>query len=150
MVRAEGGGLRFWGPGLLSTSPAFSMSSASHSAGSSGWLAHKKKAGPAFQWAGKVDAICRSRSNRAKRPRAGCILRSYSPTCSHSSPLFKQLQFLNIYQIIKLQATFFMSDLLNNIFPNTFEHKFLPTNNYHSYKTRNNLSLRAHFFKLDI
>ena len=43
-----------------------------------------------------------------------------------------------------------MSDLLNNIFPNTFEHKFPPTNNYHSYKTRNNLSLRAHIFKLDI
>ena len=34
--------------------------------------------GPTFQWAGKVDAICRSRSNRAKRPRAGCILRSRS------------------------------------------------------------------------
>ena len=43
-----------------------------------------------------------------------------------------------------------MSDLLNNIFPYTFEHKFLPTNNNHSYKTRNNLSLRAHFFKLHI
>ena len=71
-----GGSLRFWGPGLLSTSPAFSMSSASHSAGSSGWLAQKTGAGPTFQWAGKVDAICRSRSNRAKRPRAGCILRS--------------------------------------------------------------------------
>ena len=76
MVRAEGGSLRFWGPGLLSTSPAFSMSSASHSAGSSGWLVQKTGAGPTFQWAGKVDAICRSRSNRAKRPRAGCILRS--------------------------------------------------------------------------
>ena len=73
---AEVGSLRFWGPGLLSTSPAFSMSSASHSAGSSGWLAQKTGAGPTFQWAGKVDAICRSRSNRAKRPRAGCILRS--------------------------------------------------------------------------
>ena len=70
---------------------------------------------------------------------------THSPTWYRSSPLFKQLQFLNIYQIIKLQATFFMSDLLNNTFPNTFEHKFLPTNNYHSYKTRNNLSLRAHF-----
>ena len=46
MVRAEGGSLRFWGPGLLSTSPAFSMSSASHSAGSSGWLAQKTGAGP--------------------------------------------------------------------------------------------------------
>ena len=76
VVRAEGGSLRFWGPGLLSTSPAFSMSSASHSAGSSGWLAQKTGAGPTYQWAGKVDAICRSRSNRAKRPRAGCILRS--------------------------------------------------------------------------
>ena len=43
-----------------------------------------------------------------------------------------------------------MSDLLNTIFPNTLEHKFLPTNNYHSYKTRNNFSLRAHFFQLDI
>ena len=43
-----------------------------------------------------------------------------------------------------------MSDLLNNIFPNAFELKFLPTNNYHSYKTRNNLSIRAHFLKLDI
>ena len=60
----------------LSTSPTLSMSSASHSAGSSGWLAQKTGAGPTFQWAGKVDAICRSRSNRAKRPRAGCILRS--------------------------------------------------------------------------
>ena len=77
MVRAKGGSLRFWGPGLLSTSPAFSMSSASHSAGSSGWLAQKTGAGPTFQWAGKVDAICRSRSNRAKRPHAGCILRSH-------------------------------------------------------------------------
>ena len=76
VVRAEGGSLRFWGPGLLSTSPAFSMSSASHSAGSSGWLAPKTGAGPTFQWAGEVDAICRSISNRAKRPRAGCILRS--------------------------------------------------------------------------
>ena len=36
----------------------------------------KTGAGPTFQWAGRVDAICRSRSNRAKRPRAGCILRS--------------------------------------------------------------------------
>ena len=72
-----GGSLRFGGPGLLSTSPAFSMSSASHSAGSSGWLAQKTGAGPTFQWAGRVDAICRSRSNRAKRPRAGCILRSF-------------------------------------------------------------------------
>ena len=53
------------------------MSNASHSAGSSGWLAQKTGAGPTFQWAGKVDAICRSRSNRAKRPRAGCILRSF-------------------------------------------------------------------------
>ena len=49
------------------------MSCASHSAGSSGRLAPKTGAGPTFQWAGKVDAICRSRSNRAKRPRAGCI-----------------------------------------------------------------------------
>ena len=77
VVRAEGGSLLFWGPGLLSTSPAFSMSSASHSAGSSGWLAQKTGAGPTFQWAGKVDAICRSRSNGAKRPSAGCILRSW-------------------------------------------------------------------------
>ena len=74
--------LRFWGPGLLSTSPALSMSSASHSAGSSGRLAPKTGAGPTFQWAGKVDAICRSRSNRAKRPRAGCILRS-TPVSLH-------------------------------------------------------------------
>ena len=51
---------------------------ASHSAGSSGWLAQKTGAGPTFQWAGKVDAICRSRSNRAERPRAGCILRSFT------------------------------------------------------------------------
>ena len=69
---------------------------------------------------------------------------THSPTCSHFSPLFKQPQFFYIYQITKLQATFFMFDLLNNIFPNTFEHKFLPTNKYHSYKTLNNWSLRAH------
>ena len=89
MVRAEGGSLRFWGPGLLSTSPAFSMSSASHSAGSSGWLAQKTGAGPTFQWAGKVDAICRSRSNRAKRPRAGCILRSWNEPSLCSSIILR-------------------------------------------------------------
>ena len=53
VVRAEGGSLRFWGPGLLSMSPAFSMSSASHSAGSSGRLAQKTGAGPTGKWAGK-------------------------------------------------------------------------------------------------
>ena len=47
--------------------------------------------------------------------------------------------------IIMLQATFFMFDLPNNIFPNTFEHKFLPTNKYNSFKTRSNLSLRGNF-----
>ena len=51
---------------------------------------------------------------------------THTPTCSHSSPLFKQLQFLNISQIINLQVSFFMFDLLNNISPNTFEHMFLP------------------------
>ena len=91
MFRAEGGSLRFWGPGLLSTSPAFSMSSASHSAGSSGWLAQKTGAGPTFQWAGKVDAICRSRSNRAKRPRAGCILRSSRPLFSRALVIILKL-----------------------------------------------------------
>ena len=40
--------------------------------------------------------------------------------------------------------------LLDNIFSNTFEQKFLPTNKHNSYKTRKNLSLRAHFFLLDI
>ena len=80
MVRAEGGSLRFWGPGLLSTSPAFSMSSAHTS-------------GPTFQWAGKVDAICRSRSNRAKRPRAGCILRSADVMSVHTSVMCRH--FLN-------------------------------------------------------
>ena len=54
MVRAEGGSLRFWGPGLLSTSPAFSMSSASHSAGSSGWLAQKRELGPLSSGQGKL------------------------------------------------------------------------------------------------
>ena len=49
---AEGGSLRFWGPGLLSTSPAFSMSSASHSAGSSGWP-QKRELGPLSSGQGK-------------------------------------------------------------------------------------------------
>ena len=53
MVRAEGGSLRFWGPGLLSTSPALSMSSASHSAGSSGWLAQKRELGQLSSGQGK-------------------------------------------------------------------------------------------------
>ena len=90
MVRAEGGSLLFWGPGLLSTSPAFSMSSASHSAGSSGRLAQKTGAGPTFQWAGIVDAICRSRSDRAKRPRAGCIFRSNRLLLLLSTPLHQR------------------------------------------------------------
>ena len=71
-------------------------------------------------------------------------------TSSHLSPLFKQFQFSNMYQILKHQATCFMFDLLNNIFRNTYEHKFLTTNKYHSCKTRNNLSLSAHVIKLDI
>ena len=35
--------------------------------------------------AGETDGVCRSRSNRAKRPRAGCILRSgFEPSTSVS------------------------------------------------------------------
>ena len=71
-------------------------------------------------------------------------------TSSHLSPLFKQFQFSNIYQILKHQATFFMFHLLNNILSDTYEHKFLTTNKYHSCKTRNNLFLPAHVIKLDI
>ena len=74
----------------------------------------------------------------------------HSTTCSYPSPLFKRQQFLNTYQIIKLHATFFMFGLLNNIFSNIIDHKFLPSNKYHSCKTRINLSLRAHFSNLDI
>ena len=40
---------------------------------------------PEVQWAGEVDAICRSISNRAKRPRAGCILRSMLSSSLRSS-----------------------------------------------------------------
>ena len=104
MVRAEGGSLRFLGPGLLSTSPAFSMSSASHSAGSSGRLAQKTGAGPTFQWAGKVDAICRSRSNRAKRPRAGCILRSAISLFASTSKAITNRKFKFLFCIKKCQC----------------------------------------------
>ena len=95
---------------MLSTSPAFSMSSASHSAGSSGWLAQKTGAGPTFQWAGKVDAICRSRSNRAKRPRAGCILRIHAVVisnilcgCETWVPRRRHIRLLESFHIRRLQ-----------------------------------------------
>ena len=71
-------------------------------------------------------------------------------TSSHLSPLFEQFQFSNNYQILKHQATFFMFDLLNNIFWNAYEHKFLTINKYHSCKTRNNILLNAHVIKIDI
>ena len=124
MVRAEGGSLRFWGPGLLSTSPAFSMSSASHSAGSSGRLAQKTGAGPTFQWAGKVDAICRSRSDRAKRPRAGCIFRS--GVACHQSHLWQfhtapTVIFLHCAHIDTVFATCLMYLIAHNLpFPQYF------------------------------
>ena len=44
-----------------------------------GWP-QKRELGPLSSGQGKVDAICRSRSNRAKRQRAGCILRSPQKT----------------------------------------------------------------------
>ena len=53
MVRAEGGSLRFWGPGLLSTSPAFSMSSASHSAVPVAGWPKKREPGPLSSGQGK-------------------------------------------------------------------------------------------------
>ena len=43
-----------------------------------------------------------------------------------------------------------MFQLLNNTLPNTFEHRLLKNNNYHSYDAHNNASLRIRLKKLDI
>ena len=87
VVRAEGGSLRFWGPGLLSTSPAFSMSSDSHSAGSSGWLAQKRELGPLSSGQGKlmpfVDPDRIEQSDRVQAASFAPVLYSTLPFCRH-------------------------------------------------------------------
>ena len=59
---------------MFTVSNALLMSSATAMV-RAGWP-QKRELGPLSSGQGKVDAICRSRLDRAKRPRAGCIFRS--------------------------------------------------------------------------
>ena len=75
---------------------------------------------------------------------------AHLPAYSNSPLIFLNLKILDIFQLIEFHSLIFMFQPLNNALPSTFEHKFLKDNDYHSYDTRNNDSLRITFFKLAI
>ena len=73
---------------------------------------------------------------------------THSPFQCHSSPLFKKTNNLNIFQIIKYYASIFMFQKLDSTVPNVFQQNRFLSYSYHTYETRNNLSIRTPLFKL--
>ena len=71
-----------------------------------------------------------------------CII-THSPFQCHSSPIYKQTNNLNIFQIIEYYASIFMFQKLNSTIPNVFQQNRFVTYSYHTYETRNNLSIRT-------
>ena len=62
---------------------------------------------------------------------------SYGPL-SHSSPLFKELDILTIYDIFKIESLKFVFDSLNSVNPTQFHNYFVyPTNPYNTTSNRN-------------
>ena len=61
---------------------------------------------------------------------------SYSHYRSHSAPLFKSLNILNVYDTYKLEVGIFMYRRYTNQLPNGFHHSFLKQAECHKY-TRN-------------
>ena len=54
----------------------------------------------------------------------------------HSSPLFKDLRVVELFDIIALQLAVFMYKFHNKLLPPVFDHYFNPVRNVHSYNTR--------------
>ena len=75
---------------------------------------------------------------------------THSPFECHSSPLLKKTNNLNIFQIIEYYASIFMFQKLNSTVPNVFQQNRFMYYFYHTYETRNNLSIRTPLFKLKI
>ena len=72
----------------------------------------------------------------------------HSPFQCHSSPLLKETNNLNIFQIIEYHASIFMFQKLNGTVHNVFQQNRFLSYSYHTYETRNNLSIRTPLFKL--
>ena len=79
--------------------------------------------------------------------KAICII-THSPFQCHSSPLFKKTNNLNIFQIIEYYASIFMFQKLSSTVPNVFQQNRFLSYSYHTYETRNNLSITTPLFKL--
>ena len=73
---------------------------------------------------------------------------THSPFQCHSSPLFKKTNNLNIFQIIEYYASIFMYQELNSTVPNVFQQNRFLSYSYHTYETRNKISIRTPLFKL--
>ena len=73
---------------------------------------------------------------------------THSPFDCHSLPLFKKTSNLNIFQIIEYYASIYMFQKLNRTVPNVFQQNRFLSCSYHTYETRNNLSIRTPLFKL--
>ena len=73
---------------------------------------------------------------------------THSPFQCHSSPLFKKTSNLNIFKIIEYYASIFLFQKLNSTVPNVFQQNRFLSYSYHTYETRNNLSIRTPLFKL--
>ena len=73
---------------------------------------------------------------------------THSPFQCHSSPLSKKTNNLNIFQIIEYYVSIFMFQNLNSTVPNVFQQNRFLSYSYHTYETRNNLSIRTPLFKL--
>ena len=73
---------------------------------------------------------------------------THSPFQCHSSPLFKKTNNLNIFQIIEYCASIFMYQELNSTVPNVFQQNRFLSYSYHTYETRNKISIRTPLFKL--
>ena len=73
---------------------------------------------------------------------------THSTLQCHSSPLFKKTNNLNIFQIIEYYASTFMFQKLNSTVSNVFQQNRFQSYSYHTYETRNTLSIRTPLFKL--
>ena len=62
--------------------------------------------------------------------------------------LLKKTCNLNIFQIIEYYASIFMFQKLNSTVPNVLQQNRFLSYSYHTYETRNNLSIRTPLFKL--
>ena len=73
---------------------------------------------------------------------------THSPFQCHSSPLFRKTNNLNIFQIIEYNASIFMFQKLSSTVPNVLQQNRFLSYSYHTYETRNNLSIRTPLLKL--